>query len=109
MSSVFHDSAVVGIVGLIAIGSSGCSPEAKAKRALEGYQVVFQSCRDTTEALKKNAGEHDCAIIASDAIDLGLEQTKLEEPRRTEVLKAWLEKNKFVGYYVPREKRPAKK
>jgi hypothetical protein len=54
-------------------------------------------------------GEHRCASIASSAVDLGLEQTQLEEPKRSEVLNSWLEKKKFVGYYVPRDKRPAEK
>jgi len=88
---------------------SGCSPEAKANRALETYVRVFQDCKEQTEREKMKPGEHRCASIASSAIDLGLEQTKLEEPRRSEVLNSWLDKKKFVGYYVPREKRPAEK
>lgn len=109
MSSVFsHLAARVCVILLMFVGM-GCSPEAKAKRALEGYEVVFRDCKEKTEVLKMNPGEHDCASIASSAIDMGLEQTKLEEPRRREVLNAWLEKKKFVGYYVPREKRSGKK
>ena len=87
----------------------GCSPEAKAKRALEGYEVVFRSCKEQTEREQMKPGTHDCTYIASAAVDLGLEQSKLEEPRRSEVLNGWLEKKKFVGYYVPRDKRPEKK
>lgn len=109
MGSVFSSSAIGGCVISLACLAMGCSPEAKAKRALEGYEVVFRDCKDKTEALKKNAGTHECASIASAAIDIGLEQTKLEEPRRSEVLNAWLEKKKFVGYYIPRDKRVEQK
>ncbi len=88
---------------------SGCSPEAKANRALETYVTVFSACKEQTEREKMQPGEHRCAAIASSALDLGLDPTQLEEPRRSEVLNSWLEKKKFVGYYVPREKRPAEK
>jgi hypothetical protein len=87
----------------------GCSPEAKANRALETYVVVFGNCKEQTEREKMQPGEHRCSSIASSAVDLGLEQTHLEEPKRSEMLKTWLEKKKFVGYYVPRDKRPAEK
>ena len=97
------------VVALVAAFVGGCSPEAKANRALETYVTVFRSCKEQTEREKVQPGEHRCAAIASSAIDLGLDQTKLEEPRRSEVLNSWLEKKQFVGYYVPREKRPAEK
>jgi hypothetical protein len=109
MGSAFSCSRSVVLVPLLALCATGCSPEAKANRALEAYVTVFQSCKDTTEVLKKKPGEHDCAAIASSAVDMGLEQTKLEEPRRTELLNAWLEKKKFIGYYLPRDKRSGQK
>jgi hypothetical protein len=87
----------------------GCSPEGKAKRALETYETVFRSCKEETEKAKMQPGEHQCSSIASSALDLGLDQTQLQEPKRSEMLTAWLEKKKFVGYYVPRDKRPAEK
>lgn len=93
-------------VVLLPVLVTGCSPEAKAKRAFENYEIVFRSCKEQSEREKVQPGQHRCAIIASSAIDLGLEQTQLEEPKRTELLNAWLEKKKFVGYYVPRDKRP---
>ena len=94
------------LVILLPIFVSGCSPEAKAKRALENYEIVFRSCKEQSERENVQPGQHRCAGIASSALDLGLEQTQLEEPKRTEILNAWLEKKKFVGYYVPRDKRP---
>jgi len=109
MGPVFSHLLEFAAVTSLAFFATGCSPEAKAKRALEGYEVVFRSCKEQTEREKMQPGTHDCTYIASSAIDLGLDQTKLEEPRRTEVLNAWLEKKKFVGYYVPRDKRPEKK
>lgn len=109
MDSVFSPLLKCIAVALLAFLGAGCSPEAKAKRALEGYEVVFRSCKEQTEREKMQPGTHDCTYIASSAVDLGLAQTKLEEPKRSEVLNAWLEKKKFVGYYVPSDKRPEKK
>ncbi|MBK9261498.1 MAG: hypothetical protein IPM54_17040 [Polyangiaceae bacterium] len=109
MRGVFGHSFPVMLGALLAAVAFGCSPEAKANRALETYETVFRACKETTEALKKQPGEDGCSSIASSAVDLGLDQTGLEEPRRSEVLTAWLEKKKFVGYYLPREKRPADK
>lgn len=93
------------LVALLPIFTIGCSPEAKAKRALEAYETVFRSCKEQTEQEKMQPGKHRCASIASNALDLGLDQTQLEEPKRGELLNSWLEKKKFVGYYVPRDKR----
>lgn len=109
---MFRGRGVVVSFGFWALFSAlvmGCSPEGKAKRALETYETVFRTCKEQTEREKMQPGEHRCAGIASSAIDMGLEQTKLEEPRRTELLNGWLEKNKFVEYYVPRDKRPIEK
>ena len=91
---------------LLAVVVAGCSPEGKAKRAFERYEPVFRACKEQTEREKMRPGEHRCASIASAAVDLGLEQTELQEPKRSEMLKEWLEKKKFVEYYVPRDKRP---
>jgi hypothetical protein len=99
----------LGVVALFALLGAGCSPEGKAKRALESYETVFRTCKEQSEREKVQPGEHRCASIASAAIDLGLEQTKLEEPRRSELLNGWLEKKAFVGYYVPRDKRLVEK
>lgn len=94
-------------VALFALLLMGCSPEAKARRALESYETVFRLCKEQTEREQMKPGEHRCASIASNAVDLGLDQTQVQEPHRSEIFNAWLEKKKFVGYYVPREKRQA--
>lgn len=93
-------------LALLLVVIAGCSPEGKAKRALETYETVFRACKEQTEREKLQPGEHRCASIASAAVDLGLEQTQLQEPQRSEMLNSWLEKKKFVEYYVPRDKRP---
>ena len=67
------------LVILLPIFVSGCSPEAKAKRALENYEIVFRSCKEQSERENVQPGQHRCAGIASSALDLGLEQTQLEE------------------------------
>jgi hypothetical protein len=95
------------LVALLPVVIVGCSPEAKAKRALETYETVFRACKEQSEREKMKPGEHRCASIASEAIDLGLDQTQLQEPKRSELLNSWLETKKFVGYYVPRNNRPA--
>lgn len=97
------------LVASLSAGVLGCSPEGKAKRALETYETVFRTCKEETEKSKMQPGEHGCSSIASSALDLGLEQTGLDEPKRSEFLTAWLEKRQFVGYYLPREKRQAEK
>lgn len=86
----------------------GCSPESKAKRALETYETVFRSCKLETDRAKMKPGEHECSGIASSALDLGLQQTGVEEAKKQELLTSWLEKKQFVGYYVPSEKRSVK-
>lgn len=97
------------IVTLLPLVIAGCSPEAKAKRVFETYETVFRACKEETEREKMKPGEHRCASIASAAIDMGLEQTQLQEPKRSEMLNSWLESKKFIGYYVPRDKRPAER
>ncbi len=106
MFRAFRSSLTFVFAMLLPVLVSGCSPEAKAKRALENYEIVFRSCKEQSEREKVQPGQHRCAAIASLALDLGLDQTQVEEPKRTEILNAWLEKKKFVGYYVPLDKRP---
>lgn len=109
MHRAFGPSFSHALVASLLVFIAGCSPEGKAKRALETYETVFRACKEETEREKKKPGEHRCASIASEAIDLGLEQTQLQEPKRSEMLNSWLETKKFVGYYVPRDKRPAER
>ncbi|HVK67986.1 MAG TPA: hypothetical protein VM694_26180 [Polyangium sp.] len=84
----------------------GCSKEAKAKGTLEKYETVFRVCKEETEKAKLSPGEHRCSLVASIAVDLGLEDAELEEPKRRALLSAWLEKKGFVAHYLPPEKRP---
>ncbi|MRG94838.1 hypothetical protein [Polyangium spumosum] len=85
----------------------GCSKEAKAKAALEKYEAVFRVCKEETEKAKQAPGEHPCSLMASVAVDLGLEESGLEEPKRGELLASWLEKKGFSTHYVPPSRRPA--
>jgi hypothetical protein len=84
----------------------GCSKEAKAKGTLEKYEAVFRVCKDETEKAKLSPGEHRCSLVASIAVDLGLEESGLEEPKRRELLTAWLDKKGFGAHYVPPSMRP---
>jgi len=104
---MFGCSLPVVFAALLWVSALGCSPESKANRALETYETVFRACKEETDKSSLQPGKHRCSTIASTAIDLGLEQTQLEERRRSELLTAWLEKKKFVGYYVPRQERQA--
>ncbi|MDC3980892.1 hypothetical protein [Polyangium jinanense] len=96
-------AALVLALPLVALG---CSKEAKAKGTLEKYEAVFRVCKEETEKAKLSPGEHRCSLVASIAVDLGLEESGLEEPKRRELLSAWLEKKGFGAHYVPPEKRP---
>ena len=44
-----------GLLALTLLGSA-CSPESKAKKALEDYEVVFEECKKITEETKTEIG-----------------------------------------------------
>ncbi len=84
----------------------GCSNEARAKATLEKYETVFRVCKEETEKAKIPPGEHRCSLVVSIAVDLGLAESGLEEPKRRPLLSAWLDAKGFGGLYLPPEKRP---
>lgn len=84
----------------------GCSEEARTKAILERYETVFRVCKDETAKAGKAPGEHPCSTVASGAVDAGLEDSKLDEAKKQEMLSAWLEKQGYTSHYLPPEKRP---
>jgi len=97
---------LAGLVLALPMLALGCSKEAKAKRTLEKYETVFRVCKEETEKAKLSPGEHRCSVVASLAVDLGLEESGLEEPKRRELLRAWLDKKGFGAHYLPPSMRP---
>ncbi|MDI1431956.1 hypothetical protein [Polyangium sorediatum] len=98
--------AVAALVLALPMLALGCSKEAQAKVMLEKYEAVFRVCKEETEKAKLSPGEQRCSLVASIAVDLGLEESGLEEPKRRELLAAWLKEKGFVAHYLPHSMRP---
>ena len=93
------------LVFALALPLVGCSPEAKAKKTMEKYESTFKICKDMTEELKLKPGEHDCALVTSMALDMGLKDSGLEQSKLEPMRNEWLEKSGYKPYYVFAEKR----
>ncbi len=89
----------------LVLASVGCSPEAKAKKTMEKYESTFGMCKKITEEAKMKPGEHDCALVTSMALDMGLKDTGLEESKVTPMRDEWLDKSGYKPFYIPADKR----
>lgn len=88
-----------------ALFALGCTPTGKAKGTLEKYEPVFRSCKEETDRAKAEKGAHPCSLVASQAVDMGLEAAGVDEAIWRPVLLKWLDDKGFRAYYVPPEKR----
>lgn len=93
----------------IALVSTGCDREAKARAVLAKHKGAFEVCREEIEKAKMAGWDHRCALVASMALDVSLRDTGLEEARIRALRDAWLDETGMRPLYVPEDKRaPAK-
>lgn len=88
-------------LGVALTFSTGCSPEAKAKRELDKYAQVFDICKDITKKEGMKPGEHPCGKISTMALEMSLKDTGLPESEWRKLLEAWIKDKGYSDYYVP--------
>ena len=89
----------------LVLASTGCSPESRAQKTMEKSETTFKMCKDITAEAKMKPGEHDCALVTSMALDMGLKDSGLEEGKLAPMRDAWLDKSGYKPFYIPADKR----
>ena len=77
-----------------------CSAESKAQSTLDDYEKVFNKCKDLHGEASLPPGQHGCVHATSQAVELGLKHSGLEESQWRPMLDAWLSDRGFTEYYV---------
>lgn len=96
-------------LGLLALSvfASACSPESKAKKALEDYEVVFDECKKITEERKMDPGTHYCSKVASMALEMTLEDTGLDAAAQKQAIADWAKASPVGKFYADEKAREA--
>jgi hypothetical protein len=103
MSKLTRPFAVVAL-GLFALA---CSPESKAKKALEKYDVAFSECEKITEEDGMQPGTHYCSKVASMALEMSLDDTGIDKATRDKMIAEWVGSNPLGKFYADEKAREA--
>ena len=95
-----------GLLALTLLGSA-CSPESKAKKALEDYEVVFEECKKITEETKTEVGKHYCSKVGSMALEMSMADTGLDAAAQKQMIDEWAKSNPLGKYYADEKAREA--
>ncbi len=87
------------------VAAVGCSAESKAKSTLDDYEKVFGKCKELHDEASLSPGQHGCVRVTSEAVEMGLKRSGLEESQWRPMLDAWLSDTGLTDYYVAPDKR----
>lgn len=103
MSKLLRSSAMLAL-GLLALA---CSPEDKAKRLFEKYEVAFGECKKITEEVGAEPGTHYCTKISSMALEMSLDDTGIDKATRDKMIGEWASSNPLGKFYADEKAREA--
>jgi hypothetical protein len=96
-------------VALLSLGLLvlACSPEKKAQKLFEKYDVVFDECKKLTEEVGAEPGTHYCSKLGSMALEKALDDTGIDEATRDEMIGEWKSSNPLAKFYADEKAREA--
>jgi hypothetical protein len=92
---------------LLALGLLACSPEKKAEKVFEKYEVVFDECKKLTEEVGAEPGTHYCTKVGSMALERSLDDTGIDKATRDEMIGEWKSSNPLGKFYADEKAREA--
>ncbi len=91
---------ILALAPLALVALAACSPEKKAQKAFEDYEVVFGECKKMTEEIGLEPGTAYCSKIGSMALEMSLEDTGLSPEEQKAAIKKWVESSDLGEYYA---------
>ena len=101
--TVLRSSAVLAL-GLLALA---CSPESKAKKTLEDYEVAFNECKKISEEVGAEPGTHYCTKVSSMALEMSLDDTGIDKATRDKMIGEWVSSSPLGKFYADEKAREA--
>jgi hypothetical protein len=92
------------VLGLLALA---CSPDKKAQKVLEDYEIVFNECKKLTEEVDAEPGTHYCSKVGSKALEMALDDTGIDQATRDEMIGEWKSSNPLGKFYADEKAREA--
>ena len=86
---------------------AACSPEKKAQKVFEKYEVVFEECKKLTEEVGAEPGTQYCTKVASMALEMSLNDTGVDRATRDEMIGEWKSSNALGKFYADEKAREA--
>jgi hypothetical protein len=95
--------------GLLALGLLvlACSPEKKAAKVFEKYDVVFNECKKLTEEVGAEPGTQYCTKVGSMALEMSLDDTGIDKATRDKMIGEWKSSNPLGKFYADEKAREA--
>jgi hypothetical protein len=84
-----------------------CSPEKKAQKVLDKYEVVFEECKKLTEEVGAQPGTQYCSKVGSMALEMSLDDTGVDKATRDKLIGEWKSSNPLGKYYADEKAREA--
>lgn len=84
-----------------------CSPEAKAEKVFDKYEVAFEECKKISEEDGAEPGTHYCSKVTSMALEMSLDDTGIDAATRDKMIADWSAKNPLGELYVDEDEREA--
>ena len=101
--AVFRSSTLVAL-GLLALA---CSPEKKAEKVFEKYEVVFNECKKLTDESGLEPGTAYCSKVGSMALEMALDDTGIDKAKRDSMISDWASHNPLGKFYADEAAREA--
>jgi hypothetical protein len=94
---------------LLALGMLmlACSPEKKAEKVFEKYEVAFNECKKITEEVGAEPGTHYCSKVSSMALEMSLDDTGIDKATRDKMIGDWSSSNPLGEFYADEKAREA--
>lgn len=86
---------------------AACSPEKKAQKVFEKYEVVFQECKKLTDEVGAEPGTQYCTKVGSMALEMSLDDTGIDKATRDKMIGEWKSSNPLGKYYADEKGREA--
>jgi hypothetical protein len=95
--------------GVLALGLLvlACSPEKKAQKVFEKYEVVFNECKKLTEEVAAEPGRQYCTKVGSMALERSLDDTGIDKATRDKMIGEWKSSNPLGKFYADEKAREA--
>jgi hypothetical protein len=103
LCTALRTSAVLAL-GLLVLA---CSPEKKAEKVFEKYDVVFDECKKLTQEVGAEPGAQYCTKVSSLALEMSLDDTGIDKATRDKMIGEWKSSNPLGKFYADEKAREA--